>query len=516
MNALQIEWRIWGWNPLKFAIVLLGAAVLPFSAIIFHFLVQGAYFLDSGWFAFLLSQSDSKLSNPPALGAGSYLATHVSPSFWPFIALSRALDLKPYVSFALWQSLIFIATALTGLRLVGTAQGCEKSASGVWAFLAVFLLPFSGLSLAILNYPHTEAMGMSILFLCLVLWTDSRDNVAKKNSPNWINLIAWVLFVFALGVREDMGFHGFALIMTFLVLAKLFGRPPASWRTLLVAALIGFLFSIAAIIFQKANYTGDNAFARIYSGEPPWAHLSLKFFTTRVGDFLIKKPYLSAPMIVCAFYALKRRNPLLAVPLLAFLPWMVVNLSASAQAAGTLMGYYAYPLLALFVWPLFMLRFGKLTEPETESKKLIVLCAVMLILSIGAFRSSNGKRLFLAMNPLQAKLLFDGSFQRINCQVTRFLKNGGSNAIVAPQYAALLPGSLTKAEAFIEPNEAAGKDYILVWKDSYGEDRLKEEPGIKNNYEKIYGDTSVAVIWKRKATEVRDVAWAEVFAPCDL
>jgi len=87
---------------------------------------------------------------------------------------------------------------------------------------------------------------------------------------------------------------------------------------------------------------------------------------------------------------------------------------------------------------------------------------------------------------------------------------------VAPQYAALLPGSLTRAEAFIEPNEAAGKDYILIWKASYGEDRIKAEPGSTDSYEKVHEDKTVLEVWKRKATEVRDVAWAEVFAPCAL
>jgi len=67
------------------------------------------------------------------------------------------------------------------------------------------------------------------------------------------------------------------------------------------------------------------------------------------GHFSKGKSYLSAPLIICTFYTSKRRDPLLAVPLLAFLPWMLVNLSASAPAAGTLMGYYAYPLLALVV-----------------------------------------------------------------------------------------------------------------------------------------------------------------------
>lgn len=83
------------------------------------------------------------------------------------------------------------------------------------------------------------------------------------------------------------------------------------------------------------------------------------------------------------------------------------------------------------------------------------------------------------MNPIQVKLLFDGTFNQIECRVSRFLNAGGSSAIVAPQYAARLPGSLTRAESLIEPNEAGGKDNVLIRKASYGEDCLKAEPGIK-------------------------------------
>lgn len=60
---------------------------------------------------------------------------------------------------------------------------------------------------------------------------------------------------FALGVRGDVGFRSFALIMIFPVVAKLSGRLRPLWQTLLVAAVIGCLFSLTADTFQKGNLT---------------------------------------------------------------------------------------------------------------------------------------------------------------------------------------------------------------------------------------------------------------------
>ena len=492
-------------SPLKLLAILLPAALLPFTAIIYHFLFQGAYFLDSGYFAYLLAKADLVMTNPPVLGPGQYMATHVSPSFWPMQYFAKMFGILPHVALGLWQALIFMGMALAGVLFIERSQLDAKVRHSRWTFFAALLLPFSGLALSILIYPHTEAMAMSGLFLCFALWLED---------ARWAHGLAWVIFVFTLGVREDVGFHVFGLLMTFLVLAWWSKQIPEGWKRLLLAALLGFVYSLAILKFQKANFNGDDAFARIYSGQPAWAHLSFEFLTHRLLEMLTHKPYLSVPAVIYMIYAARKKQILMAVPLLAYVPWVLVNLSAVAPTAGSLMSYYAYPLLALFIWPLVMLRLQAGRLSGAEQRGLVLFCVGMLAVSILGFRSAMGRRLFHWMNPVHLALLFDGSYDEHKCAVENFLKVGSGSKIMGQQFSALFPAAYSKTEVFFEPHEAVQKDYVMIWKNGYFIDKFEEEPGIRENFEKHFSDESVNVIWKRKNAPEPAVNWGEVFAPC--
>jgi len=57
-------------SPLKLLAILLPAAILPFTGMLYHFLREGAYYLDSGFFGYLLSQADLVMTNAPVLEPG--------------------------------------------------------------------------------------------------------------------------------------------------------------------------------------------------------------------------------------------------------------------------------------------------------------------------------------------------------------------------------------------------------------------------------------------------------------
>jgi len=492
-------------SPLKLLAILLPAAILPFTGMLYHFLREGAYYLDSGFFGYLLSQADLVMTNPPVLEPGQYMATHVSPSFWPMQLFAKTFGILPHVAVGLWQALIFVGMAIAGILFLERSQLEPGLRESRWTFTAALLLPFSGLALSILIYPHTEAMAVSGLFVSFALWLDPR---------RWVQVLAWGIFILTLGVREDVGFHVFGLLMTFLVLAWWSKQAPEGWSRLLAAALVGFIYSAVVLKFQKVNFTGDDAFARIYSGQPAWAHVNVQFLAQRVFEMLIHKPYLSVPAVIYAVYAFRKKQILMAVPLLAYVPWVVVNLSAVAPTAGSLMSYYAYPLLALFIWPLVMLRLGAGRLSGAEQRGLVLLCVGMLVVSILGFRSAMGRRLFHWMNPVHLSLLFDGSYSEHKCVVEKFLSTGLGTKIMAPQYGALFPAEFSKAEVFFEPPEAVQKDYVMIWKDGYFVDKFEKDSGIRENFEKYFSDSSVNVIWKRKNAPEPAVNWGEVFAPC--
>src|SRR3954469_11758094 len=83
-----------------------------------HFYVQGAYFLDSGWFAFLSRDIDHRLTNPQALG-GVYLSTHFSPIFHVIGAFGSVFPDHGAVIFSLFLGL---SAGLLALSVYSTAR----------------------------------------------------------------------------------------------------------------------------------------------------------------------------------------------------------------------------------------------------------------------------------------------------------------------------------------------------------------------------------------------------------
>lgn len=491
----------------KGLLIVVPAFVLPFCAMLAHFLVQGAYYLDSGFFAYLLAEADPLMKLPPVLGEGTYMATHVSPAFWPMQWFAQLIHLKPYIAVALWQGLLFAGMGIAGLIFAQRSSVDAALQKSRWMWCALLLLPFSGLALSILVYPHTEAMAMSAVFLSFAL-------VLEENLLAQIG--SWLLLLIALMVREDVGFHVFGLYMTFLVLSYLSKQSPAAWKRILTAAVLGFAYSVLILKLQKAYFPGDNAFARIYSGEPAWAHVNVPFLANRIGRFLAHKPYLSIPLVVYIVFAIRKRKWVMATPVLAYVPWLAVNLAAVAHTAGSVMTYYAYPLLALFIWPLVTLRLEGSLLPVREQRNLVVLCASMLIVSVLAYRSAMGKSLFRWMNPTNIALLWDGTYEEHQCAVEKFLAATSGKRSMGPQYAALFPSRYSKEEIYFDPSEVASSDYVMLWKDSYFVEQFEKDPEILKNFEKQFQDESINVIWKRKAATnfISKENWAEIFAPC--
>jgi hypothetical protein len=496
----------WTTSVLKRALLIaVPAFVFPFIAMLAHFLIQGAFYLDSGFFGFLLSEADLLMKFPPVLGEGTYMATHVSPAFWPMQWLSQLLQIKPHLMVGIWQGLLFAGMGIAGLVFVERAHLENSLRNSRWMWFVLLLLPFSGLALSILVYPHTEAMAMSVLFLSLALSLE--ENVLAQVS-------SWLLLVFALMVREDVGFHVFGLYMTFLVLAFVSQKLPTQWKKILTAAVIGFLYSIVVLKIQKSYFTGDNAFARIYSGDPAWAHVGVQFLAKRIGEFLIHKPYLSIPLVIYIVYVARTRSLVMAAPVLAFVPWLAVNLAAIAPTAGSVMAYYAYPLLALFIWPLVTLRLEGSELSSREQRNLVVLCASMLIVSLLGYRSAMGRGLFKWMNPINLSLLWNGKYEEHQCAVEKFLAAASGKRSMGPQYAALFPGRYSKEEIYFEPFEVLKSDHVMIWKDSYFVNTFKNDEGVREHFEKVFEDESVNVIWRRKLAKQPTIDWKNIFSSC--
>lgn len=478
--------------------VALPAAILPIIAIYTHFLKHGAYYLDSGFFAYLLTDAGLKMQSPAVLNSGSYLSTHVSPTFYLFQFISSFFSLTPHFTFALWQACIAVTAVMAAYLTYARSKEHNPKFFVYKEILALTALPFSGLAIDILGYPHTESLAVSLMCLNIsLLFTESK--VTRTAS--------WIFFALALGVREDVGFHYFALCMTYLVLAFITKKTCPKWPSLLAIAIIGFIYSAAVVVLQKKFFPGDNAFARIYSGTPPWQHIDASFLIDRLSQFFTKKTFISLPLLGLVLYAFKTRQIILVTPVFAFLPWLTVNLLAIAESAGTIMGYYAYPLLFIFCWPILSLDLTAHDKEQSRSTKsdLIKFTGLMLLASIILYRVAPGSHAFRLLNPVNVKLLWNGTFERHKCVVESFVGSTNGQGKIGPQYGALFPSQYSRKEVYFDDHEVLNSNYVLTWKNGYFVDRLVNGKEFREIFEQSIQLNAPYEVWNRKNIKSSDL-----------
>jgi hypothetical protein len=406
---------------------------------------------------------------------------------------------------ALWQSLVFTGMAASAVALLSKLELDEDSRARMPSFFSALLIPFSGLALSVLSYPHTEALAFSALCLSFAL--------CLKPGKGF-RLLGCLLFIFALGVREDVGFHAFGHLMTFLVLSWLTKKTSPNWKPMLLAALIGFIYSAGVLVFQRNYFTGDNAFARIYSGDPAWAHLRADFVLMRIRNFLLLKPYISLPFLILIIYSIRRRNILMTVPILANIPWIAVNITAIAPSAGGMMAYYAYPLLSVFIWPIVLLRLLNEELNSAQKRELILLNLAIVLVSIITYRTSDGRKMFRAMNPVHLKLQWDGTYEMHKCTVDRFMNTELNRKMMGPEFGALFPSSFSRRDVLFETHETSEADFILLWNDGYYIKALVKDSSVQQSFEPASFNNKFYSIWKRKSAPSDVIDWARILSPC--
>ena len=328
------------------AIVLLGALACGVAftlfarLVLYHFYLRGGFLLDSGLLGGVIWRDAAALNLPPSLGGESFFAFHVAPVLLLAGAVGHALALSMPQVFAGFVGLAHGLLAAAIYWLLVSGYGMSRRWMPPLAALASVAFAASGLAIAIARYPHFETFGAACLLLCLVGLVLDRPVVAA------------VAFVFALATREDLGLHAFGFLMAWLALNRLRGAPWRGDRVLLGFALAGLLYSALALLAQHLAFPGHSSFARVYLGDPPYAHLTARL----LGIRLLGWGYLHAGILATAFavglWAGWARNPYTMLGYLACLPWALLHLFAASGLAGWMVGYYAFPFLIAMAWPL--------------------------------------------------------------------------------------------------------------------------------------------------------------------
>ena len=329
------------------AVPAAGVAVfaIPFVAyainVLHVFYVTGSSFYDAGWSAYLIHDADFAIHNPLFADSGiSWFEQHVSPLFIVTTAIGRLVPLTRIQFYAAYNGVAHALPALAVFWLLVSGYRMATPARCAVAALLGLLFAFNGLALTIAQFPHFTMLivGAGMMFLVAL--------VLRHYA------VAACFFALCLTIREDAGFHLFALLALFCVIERWRGTAWREQKPVALFAFAGFAYSAAAMSLQHAFGDGHLLLGSEYLGNPPFAHLTLSLMAARFVGWLVFRHYVVVPAMVALGWAILRRNPSIALGYVAFVPWALVHLAAARDLLGVLPFYYAYPFMFASFWPL--------------------------------------------------------------------------------------------------------------------------------------------------------------------
>jgi hypothetical protein len=363
--------RLYAINVAAAGALTLGLPLLAYARLmLWHFYVGGSFVLDSGLFAALLWHGDWALTQPVIVGGGSFFATHTAVIFLPLVALSWLLPLTAAQYFALFFGVCHALLALCGFWLVLAADPNRRLLTPWLAALAGFGLAFSGLTIAIARYPHFELLIPICFLLFVTAWTQGRMKLATG------------FFVSGLLVREDAGLHYLGVLSLMFALDALRSVSWRAQRATLAFATAGLVYSLAALAAQHLMFPQhESAFARVYVGTPPFAHLTAAHVGLRLLYVLVDRPYVILPALATLAWAWRVREPFVAIGTLSCVPWLVLQLVAAIPAASAWASYYVFPCVIGLAWPLVASLRGRAgtTNPRAALAGYVVVVALTFV-----------------------------------------------------------------------------------------------------------------------------------------
>lgn len=348
-----------------------------------QFYIQGSGLLDVGWFTYMITETTSwPIQNPEAIG-GTFFSTHFSLFFYVLSYIHQyVLFFMPgpvfYSAFiGSMYGLISLSVFLVGLKLIP-----KISIQYLYALLFTSILSsMNGAALGLIGFPHIEIAIPALILLFFSLYITDKK------------ILSFVVFTFLLTIREDAGFHVFALIMTTGILILIIKRNvKAIDLTLLGLAIIGLSYSIFAMYIQKIYFPGDNALERVYLGNPHFIHITCSFLSERLSFFFLNREYIYVPMLMTIILSLYTKNIILLSSLISSLPWFLLSLIAINVMPGSFSNYYAFPFILLGGWPIFAFYIAKkfAVEQSDYFKNTVISILFITGTSILLFPGNSG------------------------------------------------------------------------------------------------------------------------------
>ena len=415
-----------------------------------HFYRYGATLIDAGLLAGVAWHSSPGLPEGPVYGGVSFYAYHVSPLMTLLSALSWLVPLSTAQWFALFTGLAQSLLAAAVFWLLWAEYDLKRGWRAIAAVALSVLFSFNGLALAQVRYPHFEIMLAASLILFLAAW----------RTRQWV--LAAIFFALCLICREDAGFHVFAILAVVTVLNRLDGLALRAQKPALTFMVLGFAYSVGALVVGHLLFPQQSSFMRVYVGDPPFAHLNPSLLSMRLRGLVVYRAYLFLPAVCAAVWAILARNPYIAAGYIAFIPWAVLNLLARSELAGTLSSYYAFPFLVAMFWPLIGWRMKAPPAGTPAFAPYLGFSAMILVsfVALSVQHNPNHEPLWPALvtpPSLAAQIKIDRAIDAIAADDRRLGRLLASDSVVA-----LKPDAFRRDETFLVP-ETGRQDTVVYF-----------------------------------------------------
>ncbi|MDQ3035753.1 MAG: hypothetical protein M3Y87_25340 [Myxococcota bacterium] len=373
-----------GWREierLRADIVALSCAtMLPFLAMALYveslFYEVGAVYNDAGLFAQVIHRNDLWLSVPAAFSETPrpYFHTHLTLFMVPLTLVSRVLPLGVAQLFALFHGVVVALVAGAAYRALFLAFGSRAlGVGGAWA------LALCGICVHASWNAHFEIAIPALVWSASIALFQRRRQLA----------LGLLLALFA--TREDAPFH-FALFFGAVTMLA----PPAraedraiAFRFLGVAIALGLVL----VVMQRVFFPPLPVFALVYSGEPPWAHLTSAAWSERVRYLLAHRVDLWMPLCVVGIAGVVLRERVLLAALAAAAPWVALHLGASFEGASRFAIHYGFPLLTTLLAPSLAMIHSPSRGDAVRRRRLITV--QIAVLALAAIRADASPPLYV-------------------------------------------------------------------------------------------------------------------------
>lgn len=323
------------------ALVAILVAFIYYRTLHYLYFVGGPYLYDMEMFNYIVGPDSKGLSMPSVIGLPSFFYIHMSPILLLFNFVSSLIGLKDNQPLELMLCVGFAGAAAAAFAVIAHYLKPLGQVAAI-PLAAVFAVAFalSGIMRATADYPHFEVLYTPLAVIALLL--------IFQRHKGW----GWVAFSLCLLVREDAGLHLACILGAYLVLAAIKERGiPERTRDLAPFLAAALVYPAFALLAQSMLFPTESTFSRIYSGAPAYAHLTHALLAQHWNILLHERRYVLLTLAAALAAFVFRPGWIALTGIVAAIPWLVLNVTAVSDAAGTLQLYYPFPFVALVLVP---------------------------------------------------------------------------------------------------------------------------------------------------------------------